>query len=257
MIAIIMLLFTAWSALALVFSLPILVCFPFFTLMLALPAIVYGIANFKLLKASNEDAGGNDFYLTKLLGISGSHYSRTPEQKAQLEQKRAEGLAVRLLFYRLIGYTLIVMCAFTIDLWSFFLDIASYGHIVKVAATDVSFSLSFWMPEFWWGLFSWPDKLVVPEQLSLAMSLGFLGGEGLLKVWSWLYNKGLTYGVLLAEAAACAHDGASQEDDAHKGSPGSSETRGGEEAGAVELVTKAQDDTIAQLMPRMYDFEVV
>ena len=166
LIATIILLFLVWFIVACVFSLPVLVCFFYFVLLLCIPVLIFFLFDKKSLLAEKEEI-----------------------EKLNVAQK-AEVAATKLLYKRLLGYTVFVLLVFGTQLWPFYLG-ESYTSLVKQVTKDVGVSLAFWRPQWGWSLFHWPTKLALPEQVALGISLGFLGLEQVIVGWRWFYWKAM------------------------------------------------------------------
>jgi lysophospholipase L1-like esterase len=160
LIAIIILLFSLWFVVAFVFSFPVLVCFFYFGLLLLIPVGIFFFTNLMIL------AGANDI-------------------KKMSTEERAEAAATKILFKRLLGYTVFASLVFSTQLWPLYLG-SSYTSLAKQTAENMGLSLSFWKPRWAWS-FNWPKDLALPEKLALGISLGFLGLEQLVVGWRWLY----------------------------------------------------------------------
>jgi hypothetical protein len=166
LIAIIILLFSLWFVVAFVFSFPVLVCFFYFGMLLLIPVVIFLFTNPEIISAGDDDI------------------------KKMSTEERAEAAATKILFKRLLGYTVFASLVFATQLWPLYLgvvvDFSSYASLAKQTAENMGLSLSFWKPQWAWS-FNWPKDLALPEQIALGVSLGFLGVEQLVVGWRWLY----------------------------------------------------------------------
>jgi hypothetical protein len=161
LIAIIILLFSLWFVVAFVFSFPVLVCFFYFALLLLIPVGIFFFTNAEVIEADDDDI------------------------KEMSTEERAEAAATKILFKRLLGYTVFASLVFATQLWPLYLG-SSYTSLAKQTAENMGLSMSFWKPQWAWS-FNWPKDLALPEKLALGVSLGFLGIEQLVVGWRWLY----------------------------------------------------------------------
>ena len=119
-------------------------------------------------------------------------YERSSIQKykdlwaALPELDSAQLLATELVAQRLLAYSIFAATVFGIQLWVLYggrdytrvLQHATRGASLSLPLTDLA-ALVAQLGE----LFRWPTELSLPAQLPLAVSLGFVGIDGLLSLW--------------------------------------------------------------------------
>jgi hypothetical protein len=87
---------------------------------------------------------------------------------------------VLMVWNRLVLLCILVATVLSITLWPFYLGRA-YIDVLTSAASHLSLSFEFWELG-WWSGFGWPDKLPLPDQIVLGVSLGTLGAEQIVKL---------------------------------------------------------------------------
>jgi len=161
MVAAIISLFLVYFMVAAVFSLPVLVCFIYFGALFCIPVTVFFLV-------TQAQLSMNEYAISKLSA-----------------EEKAEQTAIVLLFKRLLGYTVFVLLVFGIQLWPFYIG-TPYATVAKQAMDGIGISFAFWEPQWAWS-FRWPKLLSLPDQVALAVSLGFLGLEQMMLGWRWIY----------------------------------------------------------------------
>jgi hypothetical protein len=168
-VAVLMILLFLWTLCSVIFSLPVLVCFIFFTIIFFIPPIVY-------LFSEGELIGSN------------------------IEAMKLERDAAILLLKRLSFYSLFACLVFGVYLYPFY-EGEGYVSVLERAGQSLVPSLRFWAPKFSVS-FSWPH-VSLPSQIGLGLSLAVLSMEYILVLGQLLleyaYPKGFAFDDMYTE----------------------------------------------------------
>jgi hypothetical protein len=178
LVGLVELIFGAWCVLAFAVALPVLVCYFYLVLPLVLPLATYTWVQLKLLSINLGTTIDGDARMRKIEWIveaRGLEYS--PAAVADVERDASRVLMV---WNRLSLLCILVAAVLSIKLWPFYLG-RTYVDVLTNAASQLSVSFEFWELG-WWSGFGWPDKLPLPDQIVLSVSLGTLGAEQILKL---------------------------------------------------------------------------
>jgi len=190
-VAVLLVLLLLWAVVAFAFSLPLLVCFFFFTLIFFVPPIVYF--------AITCDAIYNSGIKTR----SERDHEFVRRMEKVTEEQRSEGEAAALIFKRLVFYSFFACLVFGVSLYPFY---EGYGYVetMEHVSAAVLPSLSFWSPEFALS-FSWP-RVSFPSQLGLVVSIGAISLEYFLLGWqlvtAHMYPLGYAFDGMYAKEPA-------------------------------------------------------
>jgi hypothetical protein len=157
-VAVLMGLLFAWVGFSLVFSLPLLGCFFFFTLMFTIAPLAYFITvKDALINYSTPPPTQDELW-------SGSREELT-------EEERSKAAAAATVFKRLCFYSAAACLVFGVFLYPFY-EGEGYAHVVERVGERVLPSIRLWSPEFRLS-FSWPH-VSFPSQIGLGCSIGAL-----------------------------------------------------------------------------------
>jgi Leucine-rich repeat (LRR) protein len=161
-------LFTTWAIACGMLSLPLLVVFPMFGLMLAAPFLLFmRLKNGELKLVWNRNGRFEKDAWNELSGA-----------------RHAELFGTEQLLYRLRGYSVFAALVFGIRLWEFY-ETGDWVGTLSDAGSALGASTPVWdLPTLALSL-RWPTELSLPDQLPLFVSAGFVGFEALLKAWRW------------------------------------------------------------------------
>jgi hypothetical protein len=171
LVALVELLFAAWFVLTAAFALPVLLCFFYLPLLLAIPLGVY-------------TCGSGDLIFEVACVSDAAHEKKKKQRKKAIERIQSErGMTeeavvqeasrVLMIWKRLLLFFVFIALVLSIKLWPFYQG-QSYSDVLKQAvAHELSFGIEFWTFNWWIGLFGWPD-LALPDTLVLSLSVGTL-----------------------------------------------------------------------------------
>jgi hypothetical protein len=172
LVALVELLFAAWFVLTAGFALPVLLCFIYLPLLLAIPLGVYTYAQRGLIfdvAFVSDAATESEKYHHKKPAIKRIQIERGMTEEAVVQ----EASRVLMIWKRLVLFFVFSALVVSIKLWPFYQG-QSYNDILKQAlAHELSLSFEFWAFNWWIGLFGWPD-LALPDTLVLGLSVGML-----------------------------------------------------------------------------------
>jgi hypothetical protein len=166
LVAVMMLLALLWLLVAFIFSCPILLCFPFLTLIFFLPTFVYfktwGHMMLFTPETSNVDSDGD----SRHNGMKNPEHVKKPEvdewEDGWDENKARSALGAQVIFKRLIIYSTLTALVFGCALMPLYQG-SGYEQVLKSAAGHFSVGLRFWRPSFRLS-FRWPD-ISFPSQV--------------------------------------------------------------------------------------------
>jgi hypothetical protein len=177
LVALVELIFAAWFVLTATIALPVLLCFIYLPLLLAIPLGVYTYLQWALLSevAFVSGARGDDAIKKRKEAIGRIGGEREMSEEA-VEQ---EASRVLMIWKRLVLFFLFIALVLSIKLWPLYQG-QSYTDVRKKAlAHELSWSFEFWTFNWWrlaWLDFGWPD-LALPDTLILSFSVGTLISE--------------------------------------------------------------------------------
>ena len=164
-----------WAIACGVLSLPLLVVFPMFGLLFAVPPLLFGwLKRKKLALAKHRFSGAQE--------RANDYDAWNSTWKELTEAQQAEHLATEQLLCRLQGYSCFAALVFGIRLWRFY-QTGDWAGTLSDAGGALGVSMPVWDLPTLALSFSWPKELSLPAQLPLFVSLGFIGVEKLLWLW--------------------------------------------------------------------------
>ena len=171
---VVQMLFLLWTIACGVLSLPLLVVFPMFSLLFAVPPLLFGwLKRKQLALAKHRFSGAQE---------RANDYDAWNETWKKLtEAQQAEHLATEQLFFRLQGYSCFAALVFGIRLWRFY-QTGDWVGTLSDAGGALGVSMPVWDLPTLALSFSWPKELSLPAQLPLFVSLGFIGVEAAVAV---------------------------------------------------------------------------
>jgi hypothetical protein len=187
-VAVLMILLLTWTFCSVVVSLPVLVCFFFFTIMFFIPPVAYFASTRKALAIDLRKLKKK---LDKLKEKKSPSFEN--EEKAFME-KKTEKEAATLIFKRLLFYSTFSCLVFGVYFYPFY-EGEGYVSVLERAKEAAVPSLRFWAPNFSLS-FSWPH-VSFPSQFGLGLSLAVFSMEYALMAGQVLlahaYPKGFAF----------------------------------------------------------------
>jgi hypothetical protein len=168
LVALVELLFAAWCVLTVGFALPVLLCFIYLALLLAIPLGAYTYAQRGLIfeVAFVSDAASEFKKDERKRAIERIQSERGMTEEAVVQ----EASRVLMIWKRLLLFFVFIALVLSIKLWPFYQG-QSYSDVLKQAlAHELSLGFEFWAFNWWIGLFGWPD-LALPDTLVLGLSV--------------------------------------------------------------------------------------
>jgi hypothetical protein len=173
LVALIELIFAAWFVPTVTLALPVLLCFIYLPLLLAIPLGVYTYIQRALLfevafvsDAANDRAKRQQKKAKERIAVERGMTEEAVEQEAS---------RVLMIWKRLMLFFVFIALVVSIKLWPLYQG-HRYSDVLNQALShELSWSFEFWTFDWWLG-FGWPD-LALPDTLILSLSVGTLISE--------------------------------------------------------------------------------